>query len=176
MSDQITEARKHLTMLQEAAADDKKWTIVDYVREEVARQGHDITKPEGLYRVGWMLEAWGRAIARSTLRNHPSIHDVQYLGRLVEPIENAEGFRSCCVTVGGRPCPAPEDVPVLMERLWKMGQELTPLEFYRAGLEIHPFVDGNGRTFKIVLNWRNGTLHAPVFPPHDFWGRVIRNP
>lgn len=35
---------------------------------------------------------------------------------------------------------------------------------------------GNGRTGKILLNWLNGTLLNPIFPPADFWGRPIQNP
>jgi len=159
-----------------AAAQPKVWTIVEYVTEEVFRQGHDVTHPEGLKRVANMLDAWAWAMARSTLRDHPSIADVMRLGMLIEPIDNAEGFRSCEVTVGWRRCPRAEDVPALLERLWRDGQELTPLEFYKELLLIHPFVDGNGRTAKVVLAWRGGTLHQPFFPPADFWGHPIRNP
>ncbi len=42
-----------------------------------------------------------------------------------------------------------------------------------AGLVVVFFLIGLG---VILLNWRNGTLLAPVFPPQDFWGDRIENP
>lgn len=42
-------------------------------------------------------------------------------------------------------------------------------EFYFEYENIHPFVDGNGRTGKILYNYLLGTLENPVLPP-NFWG------
>jgi fido (protein-threonine AMPylation protein) len=53
---------------------------------------------------------------------------------------------------------------------------MTALEAYKEFEFIHPFEDGNGRTGKIILNWINGTLLDPIFPPNDIFGYEISNP
>jgi hypothetical protein len=60
----------------------------------------------------------------------------------------------------------------------KPGSEDTPESYSYANVpavvayynfeKIHPFADGNGRTGKILMNWINGTLDAPLMPPNFF--------
>lgn len=146
-------------------------TIIEYITEEVSRQGHDVTKPDGLIRVSWMLDAWVWAM---DWVGKPAVARIEALGIAVEPIKNERGFRNRAVFVGGeKKCHFSEIVPRLQVLL---GRHLKPLEFYREFEEIHGFIDGNGRTGKILLNYLNGTLSNPIFPPSDFWGRPIRNP
>lgn len=42
-------------------------------------------------------------------------------------------------------------------------------DWYLAYEWVHPFIDGNGRTGKILHNWLNGTLDDPVLVP-DYFG------
>lgn len=161
--------------------------VIDYVVEEVQRQGHDTMADDGIMRVGWMLEAWANAMQLNEHsyvdRRVPDETNIEMTGATVEQLVNRSGYRRVDVWVGGRACPSPDRIPQLMADLcltidWRNDPvcSLSPLDFYRRLLEIHPFVDGNGRTGKIVLNWLNGTLANPIFPPNDFWGRPIRNP
>lgn len=152
----------------------KNWTVIDYVREEVSRQGHDIHALDGIERVGWMLDAWSYALDNRNRK--PENSDVVEIGRRVEREANRSGIRDCRVWVGSRPCPGPDAVPHLLIGLFAKRDELKPWDFYRAFLEIHPFKDGNGRTAKILKAWKDGDLLSPEFPPADFWGRPIRNP
>lgn len=161
---------------------ERHWGVIDYVAEEVRRQGHDIAVLDGIERVGWMLDAWSYAIQESNRGNklvrpmQPVFVDIIRIGKRIEREKNDGGLRRVGVRVGTRICPHPSEVEPRLKRLFEHGSQLAPLEFYRELLEIHPFVDGNGRTGKVVLNWLNGTLHSPIFPPSDFWGQTIRNP
>ena len=148
------------------------WDVVDYVREEVSRQGHDVQSLDGIERVGWMLDAWSCALHLKAL----TLEDFVAMGKMVERRKNRNGMRKVNVRVGSRACPDWHDVPKLMEYVFARIDTLDPLDAYRAILEVHPFEDGNGRTSKVALNFKNGTLLSPIFPPADFWGRPIRNP
>ncbi len=43
-------------------------------------------------------------------------------------------------------CPLHDEVQSRLERLFQLEDAMTPIEFYKEFEEIHPFVDGNGRT------------------------------
>jgi hypothetical protein len=148
--------------------------VIEYVTEEVRRQGHDVTQLDGIERVAWMLFAWSYALSHADRK--PDLGDVIPLGTKVERCKNSRGYRQCAVRVGIYVCPDCREVSRLLVQMFKHRDDMTPLEFYREFEQIHPFVDGNGRTGKILFNWLNGTLLEPIFPPNDFWGTPILNP
>jgi hypothetical protein len=155
--------------------------VIEYCTEEVQRQGHDTTVLDGIERVGWMLDAWSYAIALSSPRpgylgQRPILSDVESLGRRAEPKKNKDGFRSVRVRVGPRICPEPDQVPRLLKLLFEQRDVLSPFEWYKEFELIHPFVDGNGRTGKILLAWLDDRLLNPDFPPKDLFGDWIENP
>lgn len=122
----------------------------------------------GEMSVYWMLTAWEWAQRAS--KDDPDLAACIWLGKLVEPKKNKTGFRKVGVRVGSDVKMNWQNVKPAMEKLFKFGVAMPPEEFFREYEEIHPFVDGNGRTGNILYNWLNGTLDSPLMPP-DFWGQ-----
>lgn len=156
---------------------------------EVERQYHPIGTGEYKERVEWMTDAWQWALDRFTEgRRRPRVLDVLYLSAMIEPEKNAGGYRTRPVYIGGREAPKASGVHRSMELLFdhiadvipvqgRGGQELITLEgdmtaddFYLEFEHIHPFIDGNGRTGKILHNWILGTLDDPVLIADYFGG------
>lgn len=128
----------------------------------------------GELSVFWMVEAWQYALARKD--RAPGVSDAIRLGKLVEPQKNAKGFRKVGVRVGTSVKMPHGQVPQAIRSLFTHGieahanGELSAIEFFREYEEVHPFVDGNGRTGNLIYNWLKGTLNTPEMPP-DLWGQ-----
>ena len=148
-----------------------------YCIEEVRRQGHDTTVQDGQERVAWMLEAWrwARGLARD---GQPiTVDTVEQIGRLIERVENRNGFRTQPVYIAGHI--RRQDVETIRREVAALCGEagrIDPLAWYQRFEEIHPFINGNGRTGKVLLNWLIDRWDDPLFPPKDLFGRPIRNP
>ncbi len=148
--------------------------VIAYVADEVLRQGHHLARRDGIERVGWMLSAWVHALDYT--RQDIVELNIAVLGNMTEPRKNPHGFRASGVRVGDHICPDHKLVPHLVAELCASVPRLSPLEFYREFEGIHPFIDGNGRVGKILLNVMNGSMLDPIRPPDDFWGTPIWNP
>lgn len=146
--------------------------IVRYCAEEVRRQYNGAAPPA---RVAGMVTAWIDAIERRFRGESVTPEAIEWWGAAIEP-QNAAGFRSVPVFVGWEEKADWRLVPRMIEGLCENIENLSALDAYREFENIHPFTDGNGRTGKIILNWMNGTLLDPIFPPEDFWGPRIDNP
>lgn len=137
-----------------------------FVLDEVERQGWIRGSPDFWLRVGAMLAAWSHARAQKRL----TCRIVRLWGMMVEPEVNRDGWRTCGVQVGGRVCPEWREVPSRMQTwIWRL-PEWDPDEAYVKFEMIHPFLDGNGRTGKIIHNFLCGTLEGPVLVKDYFGG------
>lgn len=144
--------------------------ILHFICEEVTRQGHDPNIAEdGAIRVSGMFIAWLYAVEMNKWSKYPTISDINRIANMIEP-QNMGTTRVVNVRVGNSIPPSWEKVPKLLDDLFfKMG-EFTPDEFYVEFQKIHPFVDGNGRTGKILHNWLLGTLDNPELIKDYFGG------
>lgn len=120
----------------------------------------------GELSVAWMVD--GMIYAQNMHDLKPTVTDVLNLGRLIEPNDNALGFRTCGVRIGYELKTDWENIPYQVVNLMEVCDRLTPNEFFFAYETIHPFGDGNGRTGAILFNWLNDTLYQPVWPDNCF--------
>lgn len=72
-------------------------------------------------------------------------------------------LRTCNVYVGNRTCPHYDLVPQLLH-YWLHGyaKVLSPEKAHVEFEKIHPFVDGNGRTGRMIMNWQR--IHEGLDP------------
>ena len=135
--------------------------LIRFIAEECERQR---VGPE---RVADMYDAWMHMCMVSKRSELPlTLGLIEALGDFVEPFKNRGGFRNVPVYIGGSAKLNASLVwPALSNLIlaWNEGR-INPQVFYEEYEEIHPFVDGNGRTGKILFNYLNGTLENPVMP------------
>ena len=146
---------------------DETGRLVQFCAEEVRRQQDTPWHVWKLYRAfGWAQERYMKDITiySATIRE---------IGKLVD--EDADmGYRNDSIWIGGIAKMHHAAVPGAIDDLVNEQGKLTPLEFYARFEEIHPFFDGNGRSGKVLYNWKNGTLWNPVWPKDLYGG--IENP
>lgn len=158
--------------------------ILDFCTEECRRQG------SGKESIPWMISAWELAQKRYFQWGIDGLIPdfIEAVGNLVEPVKNAKGFRKVPIFVGPDEKLRYPFIPDALEALlgaWRDGtyQQFALEKMERRGWEdrepadllylefedIHPFVDGNGRTGKILLNYVLGILDNPRWP-YNWWG------
>jgi len=114
----------------------------------------------------WAMQQEGRPITSD---------DIRILGALIEPVKNLRGFREVGVRVGWDVKMDWRLVPEQVAKLVEAQDALAPRDWFREYEEVHPFVDGNGRSGACLFNWLAGTLTHPDWPP-NFWKDSRRVP
>ncbi len=124
----------------------------------------------GLRELRRLLDAYEKTLPAFRLRPIPTALEARGLAAVIEPLTSGR-FRDTPVTfANGGSSASPETIPETMNRMFELLDENTDVdEFIKGFLQVHPFVDGNGRTAFILYNWLKGTLEDPL-PLPDYFG------
>jgi len=117
--------------------------------------------------VPWFLA--GMEIAINSGMNYPTMDLILDIWAEVQN-QNIGRFRNTPVTfASGGSSANHEEIHRLVTNLIAHGDVLSPKEWVREFVWIHPFFDGNGRMGAILFNLLNGTLDNPLpLPKMDF--------
>ena len=89
-------------------------------------------------------------------------HKILMLHQPLHPAEKGY-FRKVTVTVGGRPVMHWKEIPLKIDWWCKaVMSENDTLELHVVYETIHPFVDGNGRTGRMFMNWHRLKAGLPL--------------
>lgn len=111
-------------------------------------------------------------VAEFSSRALPTEGSILRIAQLIEPTCNENGYRRTPVTFANGGWAAswhviPDAMDTLMDHLFHVETSEDIHEWTRQFLQIHPFIDGNGRTAWILFNWLRGSLLQPR-PLPDF--------
>lgn len=129
-------------------------SIIRFCAVQCARQH------SGEFSVYGMVSAYKHALS---VKDKPSIHDVNNMAFMIEPEMNKAGVRRTPITIDNIAIPAPQDGA--LDTLLSVWYDLSPEELWTEFQKLHPYRDGNGRIGAILYNMRRRTLAFPQDPP-----------
>lgn len=145
--------------------------VVRYLCREVQRQDDEAIFVEG------MMNAWFYAFSVNPA--DITMQNLQVLNALVKRRPAMNHFRMENVTISSRgPLGAPigsrfQDVPRHLHVLLEAQGSYDGTDFAKAYLDIHPELDGNGRTASLLMNIKDGTLKDPRDLPYFTWPEPV---
>lgn len=123
------------------------------------------------------LEVEQSMMAWHLIRDHPGpltaelilvLHNAIMLNQLPGRLGGRGSFRIRNVTVGGRTCPHWNEVPALVDEWLAIYQDCSPRGAHVEFEHIHPFIDGNGRTGRMLMWWHEIKLgNQPTLITYD---------
>lgn len=138
--------------------------IVEYCADEVERQG------DGPRAVGNMFRAWDYIVDNYAGNRY---FDEDNLRKIAALVNGQGGYMSYrlgpAVFNQGSPALDAQHIERQLGILFAHMLTITPDEFCKRLLEIHPFEDGNGRVASLMYNWLRGSIMIPSsLPMYEF--------
>jgi Fic family protein len=131
---------------------------VDHIHNSNIIEG--VTDPTEIEQsmLAWDLLKDSHALTDTLVLN---VHNTVMMNFLPGRMGGRGSYRIIDVEVGGRRCPHWTDVPNLVDAwLYEMQQwdQLDPKHMHVKFEHIHPFIDGNGRTGRLLMWWHERKL------------------